>query len=285
MSNDALKKIPYLGVGMGLRDEIAGTTMDHEDAIDVLEIISERFFDRPAAIWDFLGRFSSKFPIIPHGVKLSIASARDIDRDFLENIRKLCDFVHASYYSDHFALTRLPGIDIGHLSPIWFTREALEMIVKKVDIIQNFLGIPLVLENISSIFTISEADFEEPEFITQVCKRTGCGLLLDVTNVHINSYNCGQDPQSFLERFPLDYVVQIHLAGGVLENGWFYDTHSREINGVNEGVWELLGHAAAHCNIKALVIERDQDFKEDFDAMILKDLTRARTILERGGSA
>jgi uncharacterized protein (UPF0276 family) len=281
MSNDALKKIPYLGVGIGLRNEIADATLEHERAIDVLEIISERFFNRPAATRDFLRRFSNAFPIIPHGVKLSIASAMDIDRDFLKNMKKLCEFVRASYYSDHFALTRLPGIDIGHLSPVWFTREVLEMVVEKVGVIQDFLGIPLVLENISSIFAISEADFEEPEFVTRVCKRTGCGLLLDVTNVYINAYNCGQDPQSFLERFPLDHVVQVHLAGGVIENGWFYDTHSQEINGVNEGAWRLLERAADECDIKALIIERDQNFKEDFGVMILKDLERARSIVER----
>lgn len=281
MSNRELKKIPYLGAGIGLRNEIADPTMGHKSDIDVLEIISERFFNKPPATWNFLRGFADHFPIIPHGVKLSIASAREIDREFLDNIKQLCEFVNASYYSDHFALTRLPGIDIGHLSPIWFTHETLELVVKKVDVIQDFLGIPLVLENISAVFTIPEADFEEPEFITSVCRRTGCGLLLDVTNVHINSYNRGQDPYSLLERFPLDHVVQIHLAGGVIKDERFADTHSTEINGVNEAVWGLLERASAECDIKALVIERDQDFKEDFDKMILKDLGRARAIVEK----
>lgn len=277
-----LSHIPYLGVGIGLRNEIADETMRYKNDIEVLEIISELFFeDKSEQTRKFLKNFSENFPIIPHGVKLTIGSALPLEKDFLIKIRELCNFTKATYYSDHFALTRMPGIDIGHLSPIWFTKESLEIVAEKVDSVQQFLGIPLVLENITSLFDIKEADFDEPEFISEVCKRTGCGLLLDLTNVHINSYNRGQNPYSFLERFPLDRVVQIHLAGGVIAHNHFLDTHSHELNGINEKVWPLLEWTAKECDIKALIIERDQNFKEDFDEMILKDLFRAREIVER----
>ena len=147
--------------------------------------------------------------------------------------------------------------------------------------IQDFLGIPLVLENISAALILENADYEEPEFITQACHRTGCGLLMDVTNIHINSYNAGRDPYKWLERYPMDHVVQIHLAGGVITHELFHDTHSEEIRGHNEGVWGLLAWTAKQCDIKALIIERDQNFKEDFQEMILNDLSRARDIVER----
>jgi len=283
-SNRELKKIPYYGVGIGLRNEIGEQTMCHKNEIDTLEIISERFFNKPAPVWDYLRNFADNFPIIPHGVKLSIASADKTDPEFLKNMKKLCEFVVAPYYSDHFALTRLPGADIGHLSPIWFTKESLEIIVEKIDTIQDFLGIPLVLENINSMFTVSEADFEEPEFIAKVCERTGCGALLDLTNVYINTHNNRSDPYDFLGRFPLDYVVQIHLAGGMIRNDWFYDTHSEKIAGINDGVWSLLEWTIKRCDIKSLIIERDQNFKDDFDDMLLQDIRRARSIIGKNGS-
>ncbi|MDP3769646.1 MAG: DUF692 domain-containing protein [bacterium] len=284
MTTSELKRIPYLGIGMGLRDEIDEEIMDHKDRIDALEIISERFFDTRALALDRLNHFADHFSIIPHGVKLSIASAQETEEKFLKNMKTLCEFVKAPYYSDHFALTRLPGVDIGHLSPIWFTREALDLMIRKINTIQNFLGIPLVLENISSLFTIAHGDFEEPEFITQACKQTGCGLLLDVTNVYINSYNRNQDPYAFLERLPLDHVVQIHLAGGKIKHERFLDTHSEEIDGDNEGVWKLLEWVVQRCDIKALIIERDQNFKKDFDTMILKDLAHIQEIVAKYGN-
>ncbi len=278
-----LSNIPYLGAGIGLRDEIVDKTLLYKNEIDVLEIISELYFfeneKERAAEW--LKKFNSVFPIIPHGVKLSIGSAYTIDKNFLAEMRELCNFIKAPYYSDHFALTRHPGgIDLGHLSPIWFTKELLEIVVEKVDQIQQFLGIPLVLENITSLFDIKEADFEEPEFISEVCRRTGCGLLLDLTNIHINSYNRGINPQMLLERFPMDHVVQIHLAGGVISHGHYSDTHSEELNGANEGVWPLLEWTSKHADIKAVIIERDSNFKTDFEEMILKDIRRARAILD-----
>lgn len=285
-----LSTIPYLGVGIGFRNEIAMETKLHTETIDILEIISDNFFNKPEKRLEALKKFREKFPIIPHGIDLSIGSALPIEDAYLEKIKQLCDLVNAPYYSEHFALTRLPGVNIGHLSPLWFTKEVLELVVSKIEIIQEYLGIPLVLENITSGFEIPEADFDEPEFINEICRRTGCGLLLDLTNVYINSYNRKTDPYSFLGRFPIGHVVQVHLAGGVVRhcdmcnNDLFFDTHSEELNGVNDGVWPLLEWTVKRGNIKAIIIERDENFKEDFETMILKDLRRARHILNSARS-
>ena len=282
-----IKNIPYLGCGIGLRAEIAEKTLAHKNEIDVLEIVAEQFFpnSRPRSI-PFLQKFSSQFPIIPHGVKLSIGSAAPLEKDFFGGMKELSAMLNASFYSDHFALTRLgEDLDTGHLSPLWFTKEMLEHVVRRVDETQQALGVPLVLENITAEIKIQEADFEEPEFITEVCRRTGCGLLLDVTNININACNHREDPFALAERYPMDSVVYIHLAGGEIHHGAFKDTHSQELIGPNEKVWELLEWVLKRADIKALIIERDQNFKEDFELMVLQDLRKARAIVEAGKPA
>jgi len=286
--NHELHNIPYLGLGIGLRREIMTETLAHKDEIDVLEIIAEKFFPSKNPLPHQFEKFFEQFPIIPHGVDLSIGSVVPLEDEFRKDMRDLSRLVNASYYSDHFALTRSgPNLGIGHLSPLWYTKEMLEHIVRKVDDLQQYLGIPLVLENITAPFDLGEADFEEPEFIAEVHERTGCGLLLDVTNIHINAYNRGTNALEFLKRYPMDAVVQVHLAGGEVHHDFFDDTHSQEIEGPNEGIWELLEWTARNASIKVLIIERDNNFKEDFETMILRDLRRARAIVEgaRNGAA
>ena len=280
--NKDLAHIPYLGVGIGLRTSLIEETLRHTDEIDVLEIIAEKFFpSRYPHTLPALERFSD-IAVVPHGLKLSIGSAIPLSERFLSDMKELCAGIHAPYYSDHFALTRLGGeLDTGHLSPLWYTKETLEYLVKKIDGVQQKIGLPLVLENITAELVLTEADYEEPEFITEVCRRTGCGLLLDLTNIHINAYNRGTDALTLLQRYPMNHVVQVHLAGGEIHRGVFKDTHSQELMGPNEGVWELLKWASVQAQIKALIIERDENFKENFEEMILVDLRRARSIIEK----
>ena len=274
-----LSKIPYIGTGIGLREEIADDTLANEAHIEALEIISDKFIGESRARSEFLKKFAGKFPIIPHGIDMSLGSAMELDFEYLKRLKKLCNFIGAPYYSEHFAVTKLPGINIGHLSPLWFTKESLELVVRKIHAIQEFLELPMALENITSDFDIAEADFEEPEFISETCERTDCGLLLDLANVHINSYNRKRDPYAFLERLPLKNVVQIHLAGGKVIDGWFHDTHSEEIKGENRGIWRLLEWTVKRApNLKAIIIERDGNFAGGFGKILLNDIEHARKI-------
>jgi uncharacterized protein len=286
--NNVLTNIPYRGIGIRLKEEIANLIKQRRNDLDVLEIITECYIDKPPKAMESLKKLRDQFSVIPHGVKLSIGSALPLNYTYLKKVKRLCEFINPYYYSDHFALTNpavnmMPETEIGHLYPIWFTKEVLNIIVQKTNEVQKFLGLPLVLENITSDFVIPEADLEEPEFITEVCQQTNCGLLLDLTNVHIVSFNRDMDPTSWLSRFPLEYVVQIHLAGGKVSRptNWYHDTHSEELNGVNEGMWPLLEYVGKNCkNLKAVIIERDSNFKENFDEMILNDVRRIRAIIE-----
>jgi uncharacterized protein len=282
MSLQEVQKIPYLGCGIGLRSDISDETFAHHKEIETVEIISERFFsDRIVHNREYLEKAKKYFSVIPHGVKLSIGSASPISKQFLHDMKWLTEHVGAHYYSDHYSLTHDDDmLDIGHLSPLWFTKEMLEHVCARVNQIQQFLGKPLVLENITAPFTIPEADYEEPEFISRVCEKTGCGLLLDVTNVFINAYNQKKDALSLVQQYPLRHLVQVHLAGGEIHEGVFVDTHSQAVSGDNEGVWPLLEYVAQNGNIRALIIERDENFGEEFEDLVMKDLRRAKSIVE-----
>lgn len=277
-----LGEIPVLGVGIGLREEIKDETILHNKEIDVLELITEQFTpDMSPSRRALLDSFHSQFPLIPHGVGLSIGSAHAIPEKKIEEIKWLCDLLDAPYYSEHFSLNNdeEEEFSIGHLSPIWHTDEELDIVVEKILLLQERLNRPIVLENITSSFDLPESDYTETEFITKVCDRTSAGLLLDVTNVYINAYNRKKDPLEFLKAFPLERVVQMHLAGGELHHDWFSDTHSQELSGPNEPVWQFFEYAVAHCsNLRAVIIERDQNFGSDFEKALIEDVRRIRRI-------
>lgn len=276
-----LDSIPFFGAGIGLRTELERQLREHAEDVLVLEVITERFFEKSAREGT-LASFAKDFRIIPHGVKLSIGSALPLDYEHLEKVKAVCEFLDAPYYSEHFALTRHGDeFDTGHLSPIWFTQENLEVVIAHVKEIQDYLERPLVLENITSSFEIPNADYEEPEFISAVCQETGCGLLLDLTNVFINAYNRKTDPYDFLQRIPLDRVIHMHLAGGKLHHGVMEDTHSEPLSGINEEVWPLLEWTAPRATrLSTLIIERDSNFSGSFEDMLLTDLRRAQKIIE-----
>lgn len=282
MSLSELQKIPYVGCGIGLRGDISDETFANSKEIEAVEVISERFFSNQIVRnTPYLLKAKSFFRVIPHGVKLSIGSAAPIPAQYLKDMKRLTNELNAPYYSDHFALTHDDDmLDIGHLSPLWFTKETLDHICTRIDQIQQYLGKPLVLENITAPFTIPEADFEEPEFITRVCEKTGCGLLLDVTNVFINAYNQKKDAMQLVKQYPLQYLVHVHLAGGEVHGDTFVDTHSQSVSGVNEGIWELLEYVARNANVRTFIIERDDNFEEEFEDMVLKDLRRAKSIIK-----
>lgn len=279
MSNK-LENIPYFGVGIGLRRELREQIAKHRSEIDVLEITPEHYLDKPQEM-EVLESFSKKIAVVPHGLRLSIGAAAGLNEAYLAKLKILLEKIGAKYHSDHFTLSDIGNFSIGHLSPLWFTEESLEIVIKNINQAENVLGAPIILENIASFFEIPEADFSEAEFIKKTCETAGCGLLLDLTNVYINSYNNKIDPYEFLRKLPLDKVVHVHLAGGKINHGWFYDTHSETLTGPNEGVWPLLEWVAERAPIKTVIIERDSNFGKPFEDMFSADLAKIRKIISR----
>lgn len=265
--------IPRLGAGMGYRREISKDILDARDSIDFVEIITDQFINNPRHAEE-LEQVCQHFQVIPHGVGLSIGSAAPPGRDYLLAIRQISDLTKSPYYSEHLCVTQAPGIDIGHLSPLWLTEQVLKRVIENVSRVQDFLGKPLVLENITYLLSIPHGTVPEPEFFTRLTEATGCGLLLDLTNVHINSVNHKFDPVAYLEKMPLERVVQTHLAGGYWSNGILIDGHSEP---VQEESWKLLELLVKKTILKAIIIEHDHNFPEM--SVLLQQINRARHLI------
>ncbi len=271
--NNHTRAIPPLGVGLGYRSALREGILAHRKQIDFLEIIADNYLRDPAA-WQELEELCTLFTVIPHGINLSIGSVMPLDRAYLQGIKRICEITHAPYYSEHLCLTRVPGRDIGHLSPLWYTEEALRHVTHNVVAVQELLGIPLVLENVTYFLHIPHGSMSQEEFFQRLVHATGCGVLLDVTNVWINAANHHGDPKSFLEHMPLEHLVQVHLAGGYWRGGWLVDSHSEL---VSEEVFALFLFLAARCQIKGVIFEHDYHFPPI--GQLLMQMERAHEIM------
>lgn len=269
-----LNKIPFLGSGISVRPQILGNIMAHHKEIDVVEIIPEQYFRWTEEEQQEIYQLNSLFKIVPHGVNLSIATASPIEDEYLEQIKRVIKIFHSPYYGDHLTITRVPGIDIDHLSPVWYTKELLDIVSVKVNRIQEFLGIPFIFENMTHHIQLPKFDMNEVEFINQLVERTKCGLLLDITNVYTNSVNFHFNPIDFVKQLPLDYVVQIHVAGGEWVDGVLEDSQSQP---VPHEIWRIFDYVAQHAKPKVCILERDRNFPRFSE--LLDEIDKARSYM------
>jgi uncharacterized protein (UPF0276 family) len=200
------------------------------------EIISENFMDDHGLSRHVLERLASVVPIVMHGVSLSIGSTDPLDREYLAGLRDLADWLAPAWISDHLCWTGVGGHNTHDLMPLPLTEEALDHVAARVLAVQDFLRRPLVLENPSTYLEIASSTMPEWEFLGALAARTGCGLLLDVNNVFVSSYNLGKDPEEYLRGVPADRVVQIHVAGPTAYDRYLVDTHDHP---VPTEVWRL----------------------------------------------
>ncbi|MCA9683131.1 MAG: DUF692 domain-containing protein [Myxococcales bacterium] len=274
----AVFELPCLGVGLGFRRELRQAIFEHIDEIDVLEVIADHFFEYVPEAQGAARELAEHFPLLPHGLELNIGAHDPRDPRNCQEAAALTRALAAPWYSDHLCFTQSQGLEIGQLTPLPFTRATVERCVAKARAFQAELGVPLLLENITRAFALP-GEMEEVEFVRAVVEGADCGLLLDLTNLFINAHNFAYDPYDFLARLPLERVVQIHLAGSIRRGDRWVDSHSHAIAEHPE-VWELLDYVAQRSRIGAVIIERDQNYPEDF-AELLADIRTARSILGR----
>jgi uncharacterized protein (UPF0276 family) len=275
--NDVISSLPILGSGLAYRRKLKPAILESRGSIDFVEIVAEQFLNHPSELQE-LEELREIFPVIPHGVGLSIGSAATLDRDYLCSIKRLCEITRTPYFSEHLSMTRVPGINIGHLSPLWFTEQVLKATIENVSRVQDCLERPLVLENVTYLFAIPDSNMSQAEFFSRLVESSGCGILLDVTNVLVNSVNHHFDPVSFLKEIPLERVVQIHLAGGFWSEGVLIDGHSEP---VDEGSWALLQTLADLIYVKGSILEHDDNFPEN-PSCLIEQVNRARRIILDG---
>ncbi|HEU0097362.1 MAG TPA: DUF692 domain-containing protein [Allosphingosinicella sp.] len=255
-ASDAVAGLPRLGLGLGLR----GVHFDHilaeRPAVDWFEAISENFMDsggRPRAV---IREVAERYPVVLHGVSLSIGSSDPLDLGYLARLKRLAGEVRPAWISDHLCWTGVMGRNSHDLLPMPLTEESLAHVAARVRQVQDYLERPLILENPSSYVRFADATMEEPEFLRRLAGETGCGLLLDVNNVYVSCFNAGADPVAYIEAFPCESVVQMHLAGHQNEGTHVVDTHDRP---VRPEVWELFGLAWTRTGGASTLLEWDGD--------------------------
>lgn len=247
-------KPPYLGFGLGLRTQHYTDILEGDPRVDWFEVISENFMvpgGQPLAILD---RIAARYPVVMHGVSLSIASTAPFDEDYLDGLVALSKRVQPKWISDHLCWTGVHGVNLHDLLPIPYTREALDHIVSRVHHVQERIGRALCLENVSTYVQFNRSEMSEWEFISELTRRTGCWLLFDVNNVYVSAFNHGYDALSFLNGIPADRVIQFHLAGHSDMVNYVVDTHDHP---VRAEVWDLYEAALRRFGPVSTMIERD----------------------------
>jgi uncharacterized protein len=268
-------KPPYLGFGLGLRPQHYSEILKGDWPIDWFEIISENFMvsgGRPLAT---LEKIRSRYPVVMHGVSMSIASTDPLDMDYLANLKALARRIQPKWISDHLCWTGVHGVNLHDLLPLPYTHEALEHIVSRVHKVQEVLRRTIALENVSTYVRFEHSEMTECEFVTELTQRTGCWLLLDINNVFVNAFNHGYDALAFLNGIPADRVVQFHVAGHSDLGSHLIDTHDRP---VRDEVWDLYRSALNRFGPVSTMIERDDDIPPL--AEVVAELNHARSIAE-----
>lgn len=278
VSAPASVKPRFLGYGLGLRAQHYADILGGNPPIDWFEIISENYMLPGGQPLRILEKIREKFPLVMHGVSMSIASTSPPNFEYLKALKDLARKVEPQWISDHLCWTGVHGKILHDLLPIPYTSEALDHVVSRVQLVQDYLGRELVLENVSSYVQFNNSEMTEWEFLTEVSRRSGCWLLLDINNVYVAAFNHGYDPLDFVNGIPVDRVVQFHMAGHTHMGTHIVDTHDHP---VCEEVWDLYVAALRRFGAVSTMIERDDHIPSLEEILIEVNRTRdiARQVL------
>ena len=272
----SVANIRTLGAGIGFRPAMQGELFLNRDAVDFLEVVADHYIDAPRVRLDELSRLAAHFPVIPHGLNLSLGSADGLDDRYLKSLASIVEKVDPPYWSEHIAFTRAGGVDIGHLTPLPWTRESLDVLTRNIAQAKRVVPAPVILENITYSLVLPGSEMTEAQFLTELVERTGCGLLLDVTNLYTNSVNFGFDPLEFMDGIPMECVVQLHFTGGHWDQEILIDSHSQR---TPEGVWDLMDKVIRRAPVRGVILERDENIPPFGE--LVGEVERARGIGRR----
>jgi len=268
-------KLPNLGFGVGLRSVHFNYLLDRYPKVDWFEIISENFMDSRGRPRYVLDQLAERYPIVMHGVSLSIGSTDPLNFEYLKKLKQLAKEIGAVWISDHLCWTGVNGLNTHDLLPVPLNDESLNHIVDRIRVVQDFLERPLVLENPSTYVAFADSTLSEWEFMGHMANEADCGLLLDVNNVYVSSVNHDFDPAQYIESVPHKRVVQFHLAGHTNYGTHLIDTHDGH---VMEAVWELYRLAHQLTSGAATLLEWDANIP-DFP-ILHAEVLKARNYVE-----
>jgi uncharacterized protein (UPF0276 family) len=244
------------GFGLGLRPQHYGQMLQTRPQLDWLEIISENYLVAGGKPLYFLDQLRERYPMVMHGVSLSVGSTAPLDFAYLSELKALATRVRPGWISDHLCWTGVAGLNLHDLMPLPYTAEALRHVAGRIGQIQDFLQQRIVIENVSSYVTYRSSEMTEWEFIAALTAEADCDVLLDVNNIYVSSINHGFDARQFVAGIPAARVRQIHLAGHSRQGDFLIDTHD---TAVPPAVWELYRHTVRRLGAVPTMIERDDN--------------------------
>lgn len=270
---------PWLGYGLGLRTAHYETVINERPDVDWFEVISENYMVDGGKPLNYLDRVRDLYPLVMHGVSLSIGGTDPLDRDYLGRLKALANRIEPHWISDHLCWTGFAGKQLHDLLPLPYNEEAVAHVADRVQQVQDFLGRRILLENVSSYVTYRHSTMSEWEFLRTVAERADCLILLDVNNIYVSAMNHGFDPVAYVRGIPPERVYQFHLAGHSDNGDVIVDTHDHS---VVDPVWTLYGEAVRRFGRVSTMIERDADIPPLADLLAELDVARciAGPILE-----
>lgn len=268
---------PLIGYGLGLRRPHYQHVMSNPTKVDWWEIISENFMPVKSGWGDpalsMLDKLRETYPLVLHGVSLSLGSSDPLNKEYLNNLKLLIDRYQPVLVSDHLCWGGVDGQYLHDLLPLPYTQSTSDWVADRIQQVQNFLGRRILIENVSSYLSYECSEMIEWEFLNDVVKKADCGILLDVNNVYVSSVNHSFSPYDFLDSLPAERIGQIHLAGHCNQNGFLVDTHN---NPICDDVWNLYHYTIKRIGLKNTNIERDDNIPEF--SVLEDELQKARLV-------
>lgn len=246
--------LPSLGLGLGLRSVHFDYVLEHSPAVDWFEVISENFMDSYGRPRYILKQIAERYPVVMHGVSLSIGSTSPLNFDYLKSLKKLAAEINPAWISDHLCWTGVLTTNTHDLLPMPLNEESLKHVCNRIMQVQDYLERPLILENPSTYASFKNSTISEWQFLKLMTEETNCGLLLDVNNVYVSSFNNNFDPVQYIREIPHNRIVQMHLAGHQNCGNYIIDTHDRE---VQNPVWKLFQLVYQYASEAAILLEWD----------------------------
>lgn len=267
------QKIEPGSFGLGLRTVHYEEILAAKPKVDWFELLSENYMVPGGKPLHYLDRIRADFPVVMHGVSLSIGGADPLDQAYLKELKALSERVQPQWISDHLCWTGFAAKNLHDLLPLPYTPEAVEHVARRVEAVQEFLGRRLLLENVSTYVTFRHSEMEEWEFLSEIARRADCDILLDVNNIYVSAFNHGFDARRYIDSVPAHRVKQIHLAGHSNCGTHIIDTHDAAII---DAVWDLYAYTVRKIGPVPTMIERDDHIPPLAD--LLEELELARRV-------
>ena len=263
----------FLGYGLGLRPDYYETILQESPAVDWFEILSENYMVEGGKALYYLDAIREHYPVVMHGVSMSIGGTDPLDFDYLKQLKTLMERAQPKWISDHLCWTGQGGHNLHDLVPLPYNDEAIKHVVDRIKTVQDYLGTQILLENVSSYLTYKHSNMSEWEFYSQVVEEADCLMLLDINNIYVSSRNHDFNPVEYINGVPRNRVQQFHLAGHTDHGDYVIDTHDHP---VVDPVWDLYGVALKRFGPVSTMIERDDSMPPFTELMA--ELEQARSI-------